>query len=479
MPKFALGPWLGITDQKWSGSQTEFETLQHFDIWTDSYRLIPNRSLEQDEGEDKAKLITQFAYVSKIYGLGKTGSKLAIYEKSSVDAASWTASTNGSPSVNSLAVDGLFKHYKDSLLGVRGTATVWRWQTTGTFTDTVGSLTGTPSYIGQGLIANDDNFYIPYDYYIAKVDSSFSLSATALTLPSHLVCRSIENKGNYLAIGCTGDGLTKNSIMYLWDMISADPTERVDWGLEELQVIGNIGGYIVGLSLTESSSLASEQYLVVKVWSGGEKATQVASIPLGRTGYSLMKNKFIIGEVMYFGLNVNSDAEDLKGVWSVGQNKTTGEWFVSQELKMINDTKITTLESIFRVADYWFIAHSTDGSVEHTNDAATYAATSTLESSILTDPNGSTNNKIKSVSAIFEALAGGTVTVDVSSNGGSYKTVISTSTTGAVRAEKTKLASGSPFDEFSYLQIRVKSTGGAVIHRVVVDYDTGIQSSVK
>lgn len=482
MPRIKIGPFFGgITDQKGSGKGTEFETLQHFDVFTDPYVLTPIRSLEQDEGENKSLLIQEFLYGSdgKLYGRGTTGSELALYEKATVTTASWSTTTNGSPSVASEAIPGCFIEYKSEFFGVRSGGVVWKYNpSTDTFTDTVGTLASSSS-IGQGLLANDDNLYIPYGNRLAKYDGS-TFTPTALLLPSHLTTRCIENKGNYVAVACSGNGITTNSIMYLWDAINADPTERVDWGLEILYVIGNIGGTIVGVSLTEGSSLSFAQSLVIKAWAGGEKATTIRTIPLGSNGYSILKNKFVVGDTMYFTLNTNNDAEDLKGVWAIRQNEITGEWSVSQEIKMINDTKITTLENTYRVSDYWFVAHSTDGSIDHTNDAETYAGTSVAVSTIFTDEDGSTQNETVSVIALCDKLpSGASFTVQLKQDDGSYETAISESTTGAVRSEAIKLASGSAFTKWTKLQVKITSTGGAKVRRVFLDYNRGINSAVR
>lgn len=478
MPKIAIGPFYGgVTDKKGSGKGTEFETLQHFDIETDPYALTPFRSLEVDEAEDKTLVITEFMYGTdgNIYGRGKNGTKLAIYEKSSVSDASWAASTGGEPSVSSLAIPGCFVEYKSEMFGIRSGGVLWKYNaSSNTFTDTVGTLASS-TFIGQGMRANDNNLYIPYDNRLAKYDGS-TFAATSLLLPSDLTATCIENKGNYLAIACTGDGLTTNSRMFLWDTIQADLSERVDWGLEELQVIGNIGGYIVGVSLTGGSSLSFDQKLVIKVWSGGEKAITVKSIPLGGTGYSLLKNKFVVGDVLHFILNVNSDAEDLKGPWYITQS-LTGEWVCAQSVKVVNDTIATVINGAELIGDHWFIAHSSDGSTEHTNNAATYAATSVAVSTLLVDENGSTQNEIVSVSAICDPLpSGASFTVQLKPDGGSYETAISQSTTSAVRDEAIKLTSGAAFTKWSTLQAKITSTGGAVVRKVIIDYNTGSKS---
>lgn len=480
MPKIILGPYYGgIAEKKNSGSEVEFETLQHFNITTDYNVLSPNLSFETDEGEDKAKVITEFVYGSDgiLYGRGTNGTKITIYEKSSLTGNTWTASTNGAPSTGT-AITGCFAEYDSKLYGVRTGGVLWSYApSTDTFTDTVGTLASS-SFIGQGITGPDDNFYIPYDRRIAKYDGS-TFTATSLLLPSYLVARCVENKGNYLAIACSGNGVTTNSTMFLWDQIKADPDERIDFGLEELQIIGNIGGVIVGVCLTENSSNAFEQFLVIKIWAGGEKAQTVKQIPLGSNGYFLLKNKFVVGDVLYFILNVNNDAEDLKGIWSVSQNEY-GQWIVNQEYKMINNTIVSTLNGAYKVADYWFIAHSSDGSISHIDDSQTYTTTSTAVSTVFTDKNGSSQNEIVSVTLITDPLpASSTASVELKPDGGSWETAISSTTTSAVRKEAIKLTSGASFTKWTTLQVRLKSTNGAIIRKVIIDYNTTIASATR
>lgn len=231
----------GISDDPRESNATKFQTVRHFDVFSNPTRLTPYRSLEADTNDGststgmKQYFVQDYVYASgsaKLYGLGQTGGGLTkIVFKADATVGNWTlpASSEGNGEVQR----GCLVEYKDYLWGFQGTTQVFRWgllSGTPSITNSQGTV-GTITSVAQGVIAKDDNLYLPYNNKLARVTSGGTVNDAVLTLPTNFKITSICNFGNYLAIGCapisTFNGVSK---VFLWNLTSPDVQEAIDWG---------------------------------------------------------------------------------------------------------------------------------------------------------------------------------------------------------------------------------------------------------
>jgi hypothetical protein len=224
----------GIADGSRSTVANQFQIAKHFDIFSDPNRLIPYRSLEADTNDGstatgmKQYAVKDFLYASgsaKLYGLGQTGAGLTkIAFKADATTGNWTlpASSEGNGAVK----NGCLVEYKDYLWGFQGTNQVWKWGTlsgTPSITNSVSTTGVTITSVANGVIASDDNLYLPYNNKIGRVTSGGTYNDAVLTLPSNFKITSLTNYGKYLAIACAPissyNGVSK---VFLWNLTSSD-----------------------------------------------------------------------------------------------------------------------------------------------------------------------------------------------------------------------------------------------------------------
>ena len=470
MPEIRFGPFLGgITGEPENNTQVSFDDCQHFDVFTNPFLLTPYRDLEANE--DKTFTITDFEYANDtLFGQGRnTGdTKVKIYEKASnaIDD-DWTAATGSEAASVGATNRGTFKHYKNYIYGVRANTSVYRWGDitgTPTFTEGFGTISSVSGKrVSEGIIAKDDVLYIPHDTDLASVDDSATFTAVAFDLPDEIT--SLENWGNYLAIATKGDGITTNSRVFLWNLIDADPSEVVDWGREELFLIGRLGDALYGVSLTEGTSLSFDQSLVIKRWAGGQEAEVIFQKNLGGTGYSITKHRHVEDNRISFGLSKNDNSETNKGIWAIGRKNAKFPVIVNHEIKAINDEAITTIENFFKLGDHYFIAHSTDGSVDRTDNAANFTATSFVETEIFNGGDPTKEKNMKGVTVSYKPLpANGQAVLKVKVNrASSWSTVFTETTNDATETFETRLGASTHFNRFKEIQFRIESTGKAEI----------------
>lgn len=473
--------WGGITDDSRSETRVSFDVLKHWDLSKSVKGLVPHRALEADDSSTKK--VTKFEYAnSKFYGFGvdtTNGNKLTVYVKDPFDSGSWSAATGGESTATGGAALGIPKHYKNYIYGVWNTNRVFQYgDITGvpTFTDSFQTLSSSPTVAAEPIIAKDDNLYIPYDNKLMCVDGS-TPTDPVLTLPDNLRIRSLENWGDYLAIGCSGNTVGVESKVFLWNLIDADPTTVINFGKEVLYQIANLDGSLIGISLTLNSSINFTQKLVVKEWVGGDNATTKLTKDLGAQGYTVLAPKFVENNQMYFCVDINSNSSTHnQGIWTVGRKNSQYPWRLNQEIKSINDDVETNTQGFFKLGDYFWIAHSNDGSIERTNDSAVYTTTSIAETEIFAGEGDEIafKKKLTRVGVVHQEYAGGESIVlkykkDVDS---AYTTLLTSDTSGATAKYVTRTSADASLpSEWHEIQFRLESTGGGKPLAIVFEYE--------
>lgn len=472
----------GVSDDPRKPSASEFSITKHFDIFSQPNRLIPYRSLEADTHDGststgmKQYFVRDFLYHSasaKLYGLGQTGAGLTkIVYKADATTGNWTlpSSSEGNGAVK----NGCFVEYKDYLWGFQGTNQVWKWgllSGTPSITNSVSTVSTTITSVAQGVIAADDNLYLPYNNIIARVVPAGTVSDTVLTLPSNLKITSLTNYGNYLAIGCAPtasfNGVSK---VFLWNLASTDVTETIPFGEGDLRVLETIEGVLIGITdrYLNNSVGAGKGSMVVQTYAGGSPQVVKEVFTQALTGKVIPISKAVKNNRLFFAAKIMTNSAGTtynEGVWSFGRKNINYPYTLTLD---IIDENVDTdgIEAVGLAGNYFFLAHSGDGSIDKTNDAATYTFTSVYESQIFNFGDPTLTKQLQQVSVYTASLpTDGSVTVKYRVNGATSWTTIGTlSTDSAISRDFVNIEStGADFASFKELEIRIESTGGAEI----------------
>ena len=471
----------GIADDVRLATPNAFSISKHFDIFSNPKRLTPYRSLEADTETSisstdlKQYFVRDFVYASasaKLYGLGQTGAGLTkIVQKADATTGLWT--TPASSEGNGAVQNGCLVEYKDYLWGFQGTTQVFRWgllSGSPSITDSQGTV-GTITSVAQGIIAKDDQLYIPYNNKLARVSSNSTVTDAVLTLPTNLKITSICNLGNYLAIGCapisTFNGQSK---VFLWNLTSEDVQETIDWGEGELRVLENIEGTLVGVTdrYLNNATGAGRGSMIVQIFPGGAPQVIKEVFTLALSGKTIPISKAVKNNRLFWAAKIMTNTAGTtynEGIWSFGRKNYKYDYALTLD---IIDENIDTdgIQAFGTAANYFFIAHSLDGSVDKTNDAATYSFTSIYESQVFNFGDVTSDKRLDSVKVSYRSQAAGeTVTLKYRVDGATSWTTIGSDAVDAslsrtfINIEST----GAEFSSGKEFEFRLESTGGAEI----------------
>lgn len=471
----------GIADDPRSSPITEFIISKHFDIFSQPKRLTPYRSLEADTETSvsatdlKQYVVKDFIYASasaKLYGLGQTGAGLTkIVQKADATTGLWTlpASSEGNGAVQY----GCLVEYKDRLWGFQGTTQVFNWGLLSgvpSISNTAGTV-GTITSVAQGIIAKDDNLYLPYNNKLARVTSGGTVNDAVLTLPTNFKITSIANYGNYLAIACapisTFNGTSK---VFLWNLTSTDVQESIDWGEGELRILETIEGILVGVTdrYLNNATGAGRGSMIIQVYQGGVPQIVKEIFTQALTGKTMPISKAVKNNRVFFAAKIMTNSagtEYNEGLWSFGRKNVNFPYTLNLD---IIDENINTsgIQAFGTAANFFFIAHSVDGSVDKTNDTAAYTFSSIHETQITNFGETYKDKRLEAIDVYFRKLVSGeSVTLKYKvDDATSWTTIGTVSTAGelsrtflSVEATDVNFASGKEY------KFQIISTGGAEI----------------
>jgi len=412
----------GISDDPRKESGSEFIITKHFDIFSQPNRLVPYRSLEADHATSisstdlKQYYVRDVVYASasaKLYGLGKTAGGLTkILQKADATTGLWT--TPATSEGNGAVQYGCLVEYKDYLWGFQGTTQVFKWgllSGTPAISNTAGTV-GTITSVANGVIAADDNLYLPYNNKIARVTSGGTVNDAVLTLPTNFKITSIANYGKYLAVACapisTFNGASK---VFLWNLTSTDVQEAIDWGEGELRVLETIEGMLVGVTdrYLNNAAGAGKGSMIIQVYQGGVPQVVKEVFTQALVGKTMPISKAVKNNRVFFAAKIMTNSagtEYDEGIWSFGRKNASYPYTLTLD---IIDENINTsgIQSFGTAANYFFIAHSGDGSLDKTNDAATYTFTSIYETQIINFGDVEKDKRLEAVRLSFRKLASG------------------------------------------------------------------------
>ncbi len=472
----------GISDDPRKVSANEFQITKHFDIFSQPNRLIPYRSLETDTNDGssgtgmKQYSVRDFLYPSaseKLYGLGQTAGGLTqIFQKADATTGNWSvpASSTG----DGVVKNGCFVEYKDYVWGFQGTTQVFKWGAlsgTPAITNSAGTV-GTITSVAQGLIGKDDNLYLPYNNKLARVTSGGTVNDAVLTLPTDLKITSLARYGNYLAIGCSPiSTFNGKSVVFLWNYTSTDVQETIDWGEGELRVLENIEGSLVGVTdrYLNNSSGAGRGSMIIQLYQGGVPQVVKEVFTQKLTAQAIPLSKAVKNNRVFFAAKIftnTAGTEYNEGIWSFGRKNVNYPYTLTLD---IIDQNVSTsgIQAFGTAANFFFIAHSADGSIDKTDDTATYAFTSIYESQLFSFGDPTLTKQLLQFTIYTSPLpTSGSVTVKYKVDGATSWTTLGTLTTvGAISRDFLSIEStDTPYATFKEVQFRIESvTGGAEI----------------
>lgn len=471
----------GVSDSPREDNATKYQVTKHFDTFSDPNRLIPYRSLEADTNDGstatgmKQYVVKDFVYHSasaKLYGLGQTGAGLTkIVYKADATTGNWTLP--GSSEGNGAVQNNCFVEYKDYLWGFQGTNQIFKW----------GLLSGSPSItnsasttgasitsVAQGLVF-EDYLYLPYNNKIWRATDATTFSDAYLTLPTNIKITSLAPYGKYIAIAVapisTYSGVSK---VLLWDGTSTEIQESIDWGEGELRILETIEGILVGVTdrYLNNATGAGKGSMIVQVYQGGAPQVIKEVFTKALTGKTIPLSKAVKNNRVFWATKIMTNTagtEYIEGLWSFGRKNVNYPFSLALD---IVDENINTsgIQAFGTAANYFFITHSNDGSIDKTNDTSAYTFTSVYESQVFDFGDPDADKTILSVKVSFRNLITGEALVAKyrTASQSAWTTVGTYST--ADKTSKTFLnieATGLPFASSNEFEFRLESTGGLEI----------------
>jgi len=479
----------GLSEDPREQKGNTFVSTSNLDTISSSNKLSPYVSTEAEAlgtGDITDSLISDFVRASDgyVYAVGRTSTAIptgtTFFVKSS--------GTNIASTYNSHASSGAaFPFRANSLvwyinafyyIGASGTHQLRKLTPPSTFS-TAGTLATTASWenelIPRPFVHPLKKFlYASVGQYFARVNEAGTyLNLTSLVLPISQLTSSLTNYGSWLAIGTAPIFTGGRSTVYLWDM-AEDRTfnEAIDFGEGSLMILENIGGTLVGVSISDANYSSLSTYtttqtkkLTIRMLSGGESII-VKELEVPST-FSLKNYKATINGRLYFGGD-NSDS-----LYVIYKDKT-GALIVSKDRYIANGTTATTLRGFNIFGDYLFVAYdtaSTTGNVFRTFVTPQYNFSSFYESNI--NPNMPKEDRTKrkqlmSVS-VANASATGALSIQVSVDGGAYSTI--GTILNKIVNKMTNLSDGNPFESGYEYQFKIALDTGAELTELKYSYE--------
>lgn len=276
----------------------------------------------------------------------------------------------------------------------------------------VANTTTTISSVAQGVIAKDDNLYLPYNNILARIYPSGTVVDQALKLPTYLKITSICNYGNYLAIGCSSknsyNGISK---VFLWNLTSPDVQEAIDWGEGDLRVLETIEGMLVGITdrYLNNAVGAGRGSLIIQGYTGGVPQVLKEVFTQKLNGITMPLSKAVKNNRLFFCSKIMTNTagtEYNEGIWSFGRKNAGYPYALTLDFIDENVTA-SGIQAFGSAGNFFFISHSNDGSIDKIDDTATYTFSSILETQIFNFGEADNDKRLDSFKVTFRKLATG------------------------------------------------------------------------
>lgn len=456
---------------------------QHFDILTRPNTITPYRSMVDGDSSPTIQQLSDFLWTDSgtIFGAGlpnSIGNAYIVY-KAPTDL-SWNANANNSSS-GKTPVPGVFVEYHSKFYGSNTDGTIWKADKAGGVAWVNNDATASFACTTNGLVHSKDDILYMGGGNLIYANNNGSWNTTALTLPNKYVVTSLSEYGNYLAIACRNAiNPYGNSVVYLWDRDTTLNTvsEVLDFGIGQLLVLEQVEGVLIGISLRGDIVTGVADRIVFRKYDGNTPDVFLELLPSTTSGVSLLNRKSKVNQKLYFLADIIIDGVLRNGIWGIGKN-AEGLWVVWQDRLPNNDTAVTigTLKGFISTGDYVLISYSDSGwKTKQTSTTMTdYTASSVIETVI--NPNMQVNDywNMKQLVAIAPSYSpissGGQVILKYKVDGGSWITILTETTVGAVVTERNRITDGTAFTKGLEYQFRVESSGGVMVTGMRYSYD--------
>lgn len=470
----------GMTSDAFDRTVSSVRSLVHFDPTSYPDQLVPHRSSENGDTSSSTNQIGAYVYANNIlYGLSyATGTSQKLFTKADMTTQTWDVSVPANMNITAA--------YMGQPIDYHGALYLTRSAQFDAYTYAAARLDSNISSLGIAFVSavvhsKDDTLYLASSSTIYKNTSAVganppTAAATPIVVPTNLVITSICEYGNYLAIGCAPASGYGKSVVFLWDRDSSLTTlsESIDWGYSNLQVLEQIEGILIGISYSTTNTFGAR--IIFRSYAGGEPQTfreLVSPVTYTIGDLTLMKQKY--SNRLYFLLTITLNGEKLQGLWRVSRAQTGQPLTVSMDYLVNGDTGLTsgTQNGFIVLGDYVYISYVSSSvfGMSKTDDQANYTSTSYIESIYnpnLNNADFQVKKALQKFGANFYPLSAGQQVVGkYRVDGGAWKTVFTktftTPTTDPSTYTSNREAGGSQFDQGTYYEFRLESTGGAII----------------
>ncbi len=397
MTRVTINDWEGGIAEDVRELRTDtFAVAKNFDIKSYPNRLVPhlgtiNQPLAGTKTYGSGAVlysgsngVRKISFLARQNGTDLTGAFIGQTTDTIGDAVS--EYTNANIPVHSIGY-GTLTVYKNKLFSLMyntstGYAYLLSYDHVASSLIQIGSFTFNPVNLGRVFIPKpfrhsaDDILYVAAGNVVAR-NNNGSWTGNALTLPSDCWITSLTEYGNYLAIATAPRDAGGRSRVFLWnrDISLTTVTDIIDFGEGELRVLENIDGYLVGISIS-NSTFAIQPQLKMYAYAGGT-AQLVRSItaPTGsQTQLEIFKSKR--KNELYFTAKFPIQGNILNRLWVAGRNRK-GQWYMSPDRSLNGPTEPTTVNGFDFVGDYMYVGFdSGQFSRTHSSTGAVYGVSS-------------------------------------------------------------------------------------------------------
>lgn len=486
----------GMAEDLREPSTTSFSYASGFDTYSNANKLTPYRQTVTEVSSSGTitdwgmtdVVIMRYGTTSNLYALGHASgnSKPKFFEKGTAMTvtANWDICTNGEDSSGTV-IPGSLTAFKGKLYAMK---------TDGTHTYVIDYNRSTVTLSATGTITNGypnipSNTYWPKPYVHPKSGSLFFGAGGQMAyyrtswvlLPTDLIpdysnvyITSFTEYGSWLAIATApinGDGVSK---VHLWDMVSANINDTIDFGAGTLAILDNIDGYLVGVMSNEVPSLGTDftfkSKLTIKAYAGGTPQ-DIKEITSDDSSFSLQNFKARGNKRFFFSCKATINGVAINQTWVVGRSK--GNWYVTPDRLVNNNTALSgNVTGLSLVGDVMWAGFDTN-KFYRTNVSSALYPTATYES--LINPNMALEDRTKLKKLKFVSVAKdsttGQLVVYVSVDGAAYVAVATLAASGKLVKKETKTATGIALPDGYEFQFKVESTTGAELTEVKYAYE--------
>lgn len=470
----------GNSDDPRVDSGNQFAASRNFDIHAYPKKLYPLRDFIADENNGSSSTgmrqyhVQDFGYYAstgQVFGLGtkSDGTGTQVFRKDSLTDTTWEALSGLSSPLSLNVRPGSFFKGSGGNFYFLADDDVYITDQNGNIGAAIDDL---PSFDSNsnGLLGRDAFFYIGTDHRLIRIDSITSADE-AISFPDEYSISSLTLYGNYLAIAVEpNSNQFRNSLVYIWDYSSSDPTETIDWGPGSLKVLENVDGVLIGVSDEFMSGNIGNDTgkMVIREYRGGTPSI-VKEVTARASGGYVRKSKATRGSRLRFAASVPQSAtETYEGIWSYGSK---GAGYANALTLELADPSFSSIQAFAQLGNFDFVAHSGNGAISRTADTESYATASVYESQIFSR---NYEGVLEEVELTTDPLpSGASVTVKYRINGSQtasdWTSIGSLSAAGNSYVQFTRPESDE-FRKHHEVQFRIESTGGGIPVRLRARY---------